>query len=76
MFSTKFTFGETLVAFFMGLTMGAITFLCVLLFGECTCQLPIQLNPQGVVLVIQLGLASIGVWILAVTLMILRKRGG
>lgn len=72
----RYSFGELFIALVIGLMIGTYGFLAVALFGLCTCDGDVKPDPQAAVIVIQWGMACIGVWILAITVAVLRDRSG
>jgi hypothetical protein len=60
----RFTFGELVVTFIMGAMVSAYALLVGMLWGKCVCETNTW------------GFASLGMWILTVTVSTLRGRDG
>lgn len=75
MSKARFTFGELVCAVAAGAIAIAYLFFTLLLFGKCTCSGPVQVDSGEVaVTVMQWGFATIGIWVLWVGVLTLRKR--
>ena len=70
----RFTFGELVMGAVLGAMVAGFGMLFLLLFARCTCQEAVQIDTDIPGMLFKWGMASFGVWVLAVTLGVIRDR--